>query len=372
VLVYHSAYFVQSTRFYGTYGSVAGHILGSTHLGLFVFFALSGYLISRPFVRALVADAPVPNLARYARRRALRIVPAFWAILTIQLVAGGFFGASPGRVVMVYAFAQNFANGAIDRVMNQAWTLDVEVAFYVLVPVGAGLLAFLARSADRRGRLRLLSGAIGGAAILSLAARAFGPHTLAWQTSLPAMLFAFIPGIALAAVEATSVPARLCSMASRVPGALLLSAGLGLLVFYAAGVHASRPPIIETQSLDVLGFLLAACGTGAVVAAARVSEWSSGRSWQILDNRAMRWIGMRSYSLYLVHRVTALGVVVAASDLTLTAGARLALLLPVILAVSLCVAALSYRWFEKPFLDSCGRVFPRRWLRQELPISGRV
>lgn len=361
VLVYHSAYFVQSARFYTAYGSLGGRILGSFHLGLFIFFALSGYLISAPFVRSFVSGEQLPIIGAYARRRALRIVPAFWAILTIQLLAGGFFGAPLGQVALVYAFAQNFGHGPITRVMDQAWTLDVEMAFYLLVPIAAAILARVCRNAGRRTRLCVLGCTLLAATVGSIAARALGPSAFAWHTSLLAMLPAFIPGIVIAALETTALPQRLRSRRRRSPAALLLAAGLGILAFYAAGIGASRPPLVATQSVDVLGFSLAAMGTGLVVAAARVQQWSTDCCWRVFDNRLLRWIGERSYSLYLVHRVTAIGVIVAASGFVASADVRLVLVLPLILGLSLALAAFSYHWFEKPFLHgSWPRFVPRR------------
>ena len=349
VVVYHAAYFLQPRRFYSGYGAIAGHVLGSFHLGLFIFFVLSGYLISAPFVRAFVSGTPAPLLGRYAGKRLTRIAPAFWAILTIPLLAGRFFGEPAWRVAMVYGFAQNFSHGPVTHVIIQAWTLDVEVAFYVLVPSVAVALTLACRRLDRNGRSRMLIGALVVGSAASLAARAIGPHTLAWNTSLPAMTFAFIPGVAIAVTEATATPRRLRSRGSRVPAGALLAAGLGVLALYSAGVGGPRPPITAPSALGVLGFLLAVVGSGAVVAAPIVCQWSTGRCWAWLDNRVTRWIGARSYSLYLVH-VIVIAIVVAAWPAVTNPGMRLVLLLPVMIAVSLAVATLSYRWFELPFL----------------------
>src|SRR4051812_9561866 len=65
-------------QFYGPVGDWIG-AQGTT--GVSVFFVLSGYLLSRPFVRAAVWDDRRPGLGRFARNRVLRIAPAYWAVL---------------------------------------------------------------------------------------------------------------------------------------------------------------------------------------------------------------------------------------------------------------------------------------------------
>jgi peptidoglycan/LPS O-acetylase OafA/YrhL len=47
--------------------------------GIFLFFALSGYLISLPFVRSLTFGSPPPSMRGYTRRRFARILPAHWS-----------------------------------------------------------------------------------------------------------------------------------------------------------------------------------------------------------------------------------------------------------------------------------------------------
>src|SRR5690348_1449004 len=46
--------------------------------GVWLFFAISGYVISRPFVERLVNGRPLPELVPYALRRGFRIFPLYW------------------------------------------------------------------------------------------------------------------------------------------------------------------------------------------------------------------------------------------------------------------------------------------------------
>ncbi|MCW3040073.1 MAG: acyltransferase, partial [Solirubrobacterales bacterium] len=62
---------------FGAYSFVTLRIGSPT---VYVFFALSGYLVGGPWVRAWLGDRPTPKLPRYLSRRARRILPAFWLV----------------------------------------------------------------------------------------------------------------------------------------------------------------------------------------------------------------------------------------------------------------------------------------------------
>jgi peptidoglycan/LPS O-acetylase OafA/YrhL len=64
----------------------------------------------------------------------------------------------------------------------------------------------------------------------------------------------------------------------------------------------------------------------------------------------MRWIGARSYSFYLVHQPVLVAIAFSWAAVGISAGVRLAVILPSAFAVSLASAAVSYRYFERPFL----------------------
>ena len=60
-----------------------------TVTGVWLFFAISGYVISKPFVDRLLTGRPLPELVPYALRRALRIFPLYWiALLAVIALAG--------------------------------------------------------------------------------------------------------------------------------------------------------------------------------------------------------------------------------------------------------------------------------------------
>src|SRR6478736_6725938 len=63
-----------------------GGLLARLDVGVAVFFVLSGYLLYRPFVRALLRDEPLPSVRRYFRHRFLRIVPLYWVVVVASFL----------------------------------------------------------------------------------------------------------------------------------------------------------------------------------------------------------------------------------------------------------------------------------------------
>ena len=139
--------------------------------GVALFFALSGYLLWRPFVTGR------PDLRTYLASRAGRILPAYWlACLVLTMLRGGDF--------------LHFAVMDPDQTpkpLGVLWTLQAEVMFYAALPL-LGLL--------RRPLLVPIVLGIGSLALeLNLgAARGSGLESL-----LPIRFWAFTPGMILAA-----------------------------------------------------------------------------------------------------------------------------------------------------------------------------
>jgi peptidoglycan/LPS O-acetylase OafA/YrhL len=367
VLVYHAAFV--SAFFRGHYGVRPGAVLsaqfgdplgplvGHLNLGLYIFFVLSGYLISRPFVRAFVTAAPRPAIGPYVRNRLLRIVPAFWLVLAVVLLALGTLGAPAREVAATYAFLISYLDTPLFLLIGQSWTLGVELVFYAAIPVFAALATVAARGRlGARGRSALVIGGalLIGAASLIIAAR--HPADQGWQQHPASSLWPFVPGVLLAVAEIRAEPLLRGRRAGRVLAWGLPPVGLALLI---ASERLAEDAIVARGVLTALG-------TGALVAGPLVLQWTTGGCWRALDNRVMRWIGERSYSLYLVH----VAILYALRDLAVEAGGTgegFLLLLAAGLPAALAASALSYRFFEVPFLRRRGR-----WAGSRPPGAARA
>ena len=104
-----------------------------------IFFAVSGFLLYRPYAFARLHGEPMPALIPYAWRRFLRIVPAYVVVLTIASLAVPFLYVFSSPVIY-YGFLQIYFPEHVTGGLAQAWTLCVEVTFYVMLPVWASLL----------------------------------------------------------------------------------------------------------------------------------------------------------------------------------------------------------------------------------------
>jgi peptidoglycan/LPS O-acetylase OafA/YrhL len=116
--------------------------------GVTLFFVLSGFLLYRPFVQAALAGSRRPSLRRYIRNRALRIVPAYWLALLVAMAAGVTATAATangtalghlsfGRLGASLLFLQGYRPSTAFTGLPPAWSLDVEAAFYLVLPVAA-------------------------------------------------------------------------------------------------------------------------------------------------------------------------------------------------------------------------------------------
>src|SRR4051794_8284389 len=113
VLIFHTIELVVRKQFHGNYalgfGAAPGRVLMSLNDGLYIFFVLSGYLLSRGFARAIVEGRERPSLRRFGVSRVLRIVPAFWLTVTLTLLIRGTSGAGIGQILALYGFAQVYS-----------------------------------------------------------------------------------------------------------------------------------------------------------------------------------------------------------------------------------------------------------------------
>ncbi len=345
VAVYHFAYFAvqgsEARGFDGGFGEIPGHAIGALELGLYVFFVLSGYLIAGPFVRAFVEGSAFPRVRDYARNRFLRIVPPLWVVFTVLWVVHGTYGASWDEMASIYLFAQTYNPSIAAYLVGPAWTLGVELAFYALVPLAAWGAVRLARGhGDAARRRRMVLALAAGVWVASIALRELGPESEMWRRSPPALLFAFMPGVALAALQ-TGV--RGVAAPGRIAGGLLGGA-LALYAVYAATVPAAFPPVPGVGPA-----VLASLGSGMLVAAPMVLEWAGRSPGRVATSGVARWLGERSYGLYLIHQ----GVIVSLlewGDLGTRPWPRLAEALAIGLPASLALAALLHVAVERPLM----------------------
>src|SRR6266581_6700257 len=70
---------------YAFTGTPASWVVSRGDIGVPIFFTLSGLLLFRPWARAVLQGGQAPKAGPYLWRRALRILPVYWAVVLIAL-----------------------------------------------------------------------------------------------------------------------------------------------------------------------------------------------------------------------------------------------------------------------------------------------
>ena len=325
--------------------NLQSHVSSSVYL----FFALSGYLIAGPFVRALMDGRPLPPMGNYASRRVSRIVPAYWLAMTVLLIAAAPAGLTVVGVVAHYLLIHSEIPGQGETVYPVAWTLGIEAVFYALVPLGALALAW--RSA-RVTPARILI-PVGGLVIITFICHVAGTNIPVLRDSpwdlndtIVGTLWAFGPGIVVAVAEHAIRTAR-WRLSSR-----LRLHNVSLMVI-AGALWLS---IISIREPDSTLYTLVDFAASSILIAAAVS----GAVWRSHVARALAYIGLVSYGLYLWHWV----IIMVLDELfphhiflnLSHIGWVLAFLL--VLSTSLIPATASWYWVERPVMRAVRRTGP--------------
>ena len=333
----------------GLYGAVVKSLY-LTWSGVDLFFVLSGFLIGGILLDN--REAPGYFKAFYARR-VCRIFPLYYACLALFAVAWLLalpLGRNPGldwllaRPMPAWSyvtFTHNLVMAARGDLgchfLSITWSLGVEEQFYLFLPL---VIRFLPR--------RWLPAAfavftaVGPILRIAMDQRAETPRF----TLMPCRLDALMLGV-------------LCAWLLRIPAARtwlmrrrwILYTAFGLLL-----VPWVLPPAVNLYPLRYT-WLAVIYAVFLLIAVVEGTERAGGGlvSW-LTRNRALRWVGGLAYGLYMIHYAV-LGFAFSlfhreprfqtASDIALIFAS---------LAVSLGLAAVSWRWFEKPILAVGHRV----------------
>jgi peptidoglycan/LPS O-acetylase OafA/YrhL len=309
-------------------------------LGVESFFVISGFLITMLLLREYETTGRIA-LNDFWLRRARRLLPALWAVLivAVPLVAlwapeaiGRFREDVPGALLYVtnwlYIFREvpYFEHFGRPPVLQHLWSLAVEEQFYIVWPLAlwAMLRGLPVRRTSWLALPILLGGVMSSAWMATLYDPMGDPARVYYGTDTRAA--GFLLGAALATGWR---PERRLGRARWVVDLAGLSGLAGLVwLFTTLNEYASL--------LYRGGFVLTALFTGLVVMAA-----SNPHTWLArgLGHPVLRWIGTRSYGLYLWH-----WPIMVITGRALNAPLTLALQL----AATCALAELSYRWIEQP------------------------
>jgi peptidoglycan/LPS O-acetylase OafA/YrhL len=292
---------------YGTGLLTHGYVglLGARlEIGVPIFFVLSGLLLFRPWVGAVVDGSEAPSVRRYARSRFRRIVPAY--AVTVLLVFGIYqlrpVHPNPGHtwmglvrnLTLTQIYSDNYFIAYLHQGLSQMWSLAVEVAFYAVLPLLAYLL--LVVLCRRRFRPVLLLTGLTAVAVVSplwlvilhnthwlpVGAGAWLPHYLAW----------FAGGMMLAVLGAMGV--RCYALA-------VLPLALACYLVVSTPIAGRTTAVTLSLSEDVAKTVLYAVIATLVVAPLALGD--SGVYARLMGSRPLVRLGEISYEIFLLHVV---------------------------------------------------------------------
>jgi len=301
-------------------------------LGVSAFFVLSGFLISWLLLQEISHTGGISFRQFYARR-ALRIVPAYYAFLVLIYVQEHLRGYEwdPWLTVSGFSYLVNYYNGMHghpNTAIAHAWSLSVEQQFYVLWPILLNLLM-------RKGSIVaawILAGIIvcvvGIRSIMYLGFAVDHAYLYnAFETRFDSIAIGCLVAI-VATWRRVVMLAGVLSKSSLAPVITLLLLCCSR-VWGPAGYHYSIGFTIDSTLLAV--FMV------------QLLILSRQPAWHWLDHPVMVYLGKISYSLYLYH-LLALGIAFRLVPHPLGARVMVSLLLCVL------IASCSYWFVELPFL----------------------
>ena len=350
-------------------GFVAG-VLARLDFGVTLFFLLSGFVIYRPFAAALVGGRPLPAAREFYRRRALRILPAYWLAIIVTLGALSLRPASRADWLSYLLLVQTIDHHSVDPSLSQMWTLSTELSFYLVLPLFVWAEARLISRVRVELRAPLM---LAFPFILIASAVAWrqltAPNPSLWFRSLlwlPAQLDWFALGMLLATVAtlaARPAPPRLVrtlrSWAAQPGACVIIGVSLFLLATLPlAGPRSLFPPSdaqAETKhwlyGISAL-FLLAPLTLGGTTSLRSVLSW-----------RPVAWLGEISYGIYLWHLPLLIALQLRVLHYPIFSGHFWPLFLATSAAATMA-AACSYYALERPLLT--------RWARKAVHTSANT
>ncbi len=252
------------------------------HLAVVVFFTLSGFSLA---VSPARKGWQLGGMARFARRRAWRILPPYWAALLFSLVIAWAVTPQPhngpptGRSVLVYGLLlQDVVRAPVPN--GTFWSIAVEAELYLVLP----LLLLIRR---RAGAVAVLA-----ATTVPVVALGLSGTSVSTVDKLTGLTPQFVPLFAVGMVSAGVIAAS--DRVRRLPWHWLaaLAAAPVLLMMILQG---SVWTVYNYYWIDL------AIGPAIAMLLAAVATRRPAPLVWLLDTAPVRRLGAFSYSLYLIH-----------------------------------------------------------------------
>lgn len=270
------------------------NLAAETHIGVTVFFVLSGFLIGYRYLRR-----PVP-LRTYLANRFARIYPLYFLLTTLTfglLHYGEHHPFSLSEYLLNITFLRGLFEQYLYTGIAQGWSLTVEELFYLSAPLAFWLIR---RRAHWLWGLPLVLTALGVGLVLLSRPHAwhgfFGSFDFLFQFTYPGRAVEFFVGVALAwlllRLPRLQVPRGLTY--AGLAGMLLCLAGLSWLHGPVAGALG----IFTPAGMCINNVLLPLLGIGPLLWGLVGEDTAVSR---LLSSAPLQLLGKSSYAFYLIH-----------------------------------------------------------------------
>jgi peptidoglycan/LPS O-acetylase OafA/YrhL len=330
------------------------------YLGVDVFFVLSGFLLTTLLLGEHELTGAIDRAA-YAMRRVRRIAPALLVLLAglvviVPIAAPADAHRLPGDIVssllgltnwhLIRDGSSYFSAFGRPSFVRHLWSIAVEIQFYVLCPF---LVTWLARRRLEVAAWSLVAGIAASSALMGILYKAADPSRAYYGTDT--RIHALLIGCLVAVLLPANLPfwrwirPSQCAI-HRQNGIVGLCALLVCVAFFLFGAEKAR-------LMYPLGFLVVEVATGVMIALAL----QPGVLAAVLVRRDLRWLGIRSYGIYLWHWPIVVLVRPGTNADWPAVPAAIA-----IVGGGVLLGALSYKYVERPFLRR--RTEPERRARE--------
>ncbi|MEO7348947.1 MAG: acyltransferase family protein [Terrimesophilobacter sp.] len=319
------------------------------YLGVDIFFVISGFLITALLIRERDKTGRI-RLLEFWRRRARRLLPALVLLVlvscSVALLAGGNVLIGLGRQVLGAAtFSSNWLSIAAGssyfsesnpELFRNLWSLAVEEQFYLVWPVAIVALLFVRSTTIRCLVVGIL--AIGAALAMALIYVPGGDATRVYYGT-DTHSFGLAIGAVLALVSRQWWPSPL-EWPRWLRVALSTAGAIAVACLIAASLTLPADSDLTYQG----GLAAVAVLSAVAIAGATMPGSLLGR---LLDAGPLRWVGERSYGLYLWHWPVFVLTVALLPGFALVGPSAWALG-GIALVITVLASALSYRYLEQP------------------------
>jgi peptidoglycan/LPS O-acetylase OafA/YrhL len=327
---------------------VPGFSIGG--LGVWLFFVLSGYLITRILLSERSQSEGMGSfLWRFYARRTLRIFPLYYAYLVVIYAIQTVSVIAPKDYIYFFTYTQNFLLGATHfnypGLLWHTWSLAIEEQFYLVWPILVYCLS--------RGSLT---------AVCSLAVLG-APIYRNWvylATDNPHLTYTIPLGSADALALGCLCALHWNYMASVSRGAVAVAAGASAVLLVTLVAVIDPEAFWDVRDWVAHPAQMLVFSAAAIMSAALLIVSLRFKLGGVLRSSVIVHIGKISYGIYMWHVLAMVIAVRLLEQVSPAASTNAWLRTAASLVVTYLIAFVSYQYFERPFLRMKDGLYVRK------------